>query len=183
MSHKKSILIFQIASAVFAMFLGTLLHFTYEWSGGNLFVASFSAVNESTWEHLKIIFFPMLLSTIIGSFYFGNNVPNFLCAKAIGIITALLFTTSFFYTYTGILGTNIAILNILSFFIAIIFGEYVAYKVILSYFSCNKKLAIISLIILTIYFIFFTYITPQIGLFKDPISGGYGITRIKNQTK
>jgi len=177
MSHKKSILIFQIASAIFAMILGTLLHFTYEWSNGNLLVASFSAVNESTWEHLKILFFPMLITTIIGCFYFGGNVPNFLCAKTIGIITALLFTTSFFYTYTGILGTNIALLNILSFFIAIILGEYVAYKVILSYFSCNKKFAIISLITLTLCFILFTYITPQIGLFKDPISGGYGITK------
>lgn len=177
MSNKKSILVFQIASAIFAMVLGTLLHFTYEWSGGNLLVASFSAVNESTWEHLKILFFPMLITTIIGCFYFSSNVSNFLCAKTIGIITALLFTTSFFYTYTGILGSNIAVLNIISFFIAIIIGEYVAYKIMRSYFSCNKKFAIISLIVLTLCFILFTYITPQIGLFKDPVSGGYGITK------
>lgn len=175
MSNKKSILIFQIASAVFAIILGTLLHFTYKWSGENLLVASFSAVNESTWEHLKILFFPMLITTIIGCFYFGSSVPNFLCAKTIGIITALLFTTSFFYTYAGILGTNIAILNIISFFIAIIIGEYVAYKIMRSYFSCNKKIVIISLIILTLCFIIFTYYTPQIGLFNDPLTGGYGI--------
>jgi len=178
MSHKKSILIFQIASAIFAMILGTLLHFTYEWSGENLFVASFSAVNESTWEHLKILFFPMLITTIIGCFYFGNNIPNFLCAKTIGIITALLFTTSFFYTYTGILGTNLAILNIVSFFIAIIIGEYAAYKIMRSYFSCNKKIAVISLIVLLLCFIIFTYFSPQIGLFKDPLTGEYGIYKI-----
>ena len=175
MSHKKSILFFQIASTVFTMILGTLLHFTYQWSGENLLIASFSAVNESTWEHLKILFFPMVITTIIGCFYFGNTIPNFLCAKAIGIITGLLFTTSFFYTYTGILGTNIAILNIISFFIAIIIGEYVAYKIMRSYFSCNKKIVIISLIILTLCFIIFTYYTPQIGLFNDPLTGGYGI--------
>ncbi len=179
MSNKKSILIFQITSAVFAIILGTLLHFTYEWSGENLLVASFSAVNESTWEHLKILFFPMLITTIIGYFYFGNNVPTFLCAKTIGIITALLFTTSFFYTYTGILGSNFAILNIISFFIAIILGEYVAYKIMRSYFSCNKKIAVISLIILTLCFIIFTYTTPQIGLFKDPVTGRYGIINFK----
>ena len=175
MSHKKSILIFQIVSSIFAMILGTLLHFTYEWSGENLLIASFSAVNESTWEHLKILFFPMLITTIIGCLYFCDSVPNFLCAKTIGIITALIFTTSFFYTYAGILGTNIAILNIISFFIAIIIGEYVAYKIVISYFSCNKKIAIISLIILLLCFIIFTYNTPQIGLFKDPITNGYGI--------
>ena len=56
---KVSIKNFQIFSTIFVMILGTLLHFTYEWSGGNLLVASFSAVNESTWEHLKLLFYPM----------------------------------------------------------------------------------------------------------------------------
>ena len=130
MNKNKTILIFQIASIIFSIILGTLLHFTYEWSGQNLLVASFSAINESTWEHLKLIFFPMLITTLIGCFYFGNTVLNFLCAKTIGILSSLLFTTSFFYTYTGILGTNIHILNIASFLIAIIIGEYVSYKII-----------------------------------------------------
>ena len=42
---------------IFAMILGSLLHFTYEWSNENSFVGSFSAINESTWEHLKLLFF------------------------------------------------------------------------------------------------------------------------------
>lgn len=43
---------------IFISILGVLLHFTYEWSGDNPAVGLFSAVNESTWEHLKLIFFP-----------------------------------------------------------------------------------------------------------------------------
>ena len=50
---------------IFISILGVLLHFTYEWSGDNPAVGLFSAVNESTWEHLKLIFFPMLLLTLI----------------------------------------------------------------------------------------------------------------------
>ena len=50
---------FEIISTFFAIALGTLLHFTFEWSGNNPVVGIFSAVNESTWEHLKILFFPM----------------------------------------------------------------------------------------------------------------------------
>lgn len=49
----------------FISILGVLLHFTYEWSNDNPAVGLFSAVNESTWEHLKLIFFPMLLLTMI----------------------------------------------------------------------------------------------------------------------
>lgn len=50
---------------IFISILGVLLHFTYEWSGDNPAIGLFSAVNESTWEHLKLIFFPMLLLTMI----------------------------------------------------------------------------------------------------------------------
>ena len=178
MNSKKSILKFQIISVIFTIIFGTILHFTYNWSNEDLLVGAFSAVNESTWEHLKLLFFPMLISTIIGCFYIGKNVPNFLCSKTIGIITAILFTIIFFYTYTGILGTNFAILNILTFIFSVILGEYVSYRIILSYFSCNKKIAIIFLIILFVSFIIFTYFTPKIGLFKDPIGGGYGIRNI-----
>lgn len=167
---------FQIISAVFAIILGTLLHFTYDWSNNNLLVGSFSAVNESTWEHLKLLFFPMLITTIIGYFYIGKNVSNFLCAKTLGIITAILFTIIFFYTYTGILGTNFTFLDIGTFFVAILLGEYFAYKIMLSNFSCNNKIVIIVLITLLLCFIIFTYFPPQIGLFKDPITGQYGIS-------
>ena len=172
---KVSIKNFQIFSAIFVMILGTLLHFTYEWSGENLFIAAFSAVNESTWEHLKLLFYPMLLTTIIRYSYFIKTKHNFLCANTIGILTAVSFTTVFFYTYTGIIGTNFAFLDIGSFFIAVIFGEFVIYKLLLSNFSCNKNTAFIVLLVLLLCFILFTYATPEIGLFRDPVSNEFGI--------
>lgn len=176
---KNKIRNYQIFSVIFTFILGTLLHFIYELSGGNSIIATFSAVNESVWEHLKLLFFPMLLTTIIGYFYIGKNVPNFLCSKTIGIITSMLFTVIFFYTYSGILGKNIAIIDISSFFIATILGEYVAYRLMSRSFKCNHKIAIIVLIMIGICFIAFTYSAPPIGIFKDPITGQYGI--IKNQ--
>lgn len=175
MTDKKVITKFQIFSVIFTMILGTLLHFTYEWSNNSLLIASFSAVNESTWEHLKLVFFPMLLTTIIGYFYIGKNFKNFLCAKAIGIITSILFIVVFFYTYTGIIGTNFAFLDISSFFISVLLGEYVTYKVLLSNSSCNNKFAIISIVVLLFCFVFFTYYPPKIALFKDPINNSFGI--------
>lgn len=174
MQDKSKILKFQIFSVIFVAVLGTILHFTYEWSNENVIVGVFSAVNESTWEHLKLVFFPMLFTTIIGYFYIDKNI-NLICAKLIGIITAILFIIIFFYTYTTIVGTNFAILDIGSFFVAVILGEYVAYKILTSKFVCNKNLAIIVFMILLINFIFFTYVTPKIFLFQDPITGGYGI--------
>ena len=61
---------YQVFSSIFAILLGSLLHFTFEWSNQNPLVAAFSSVNESTWEHLKLAFVPMFISAIIRIFYF-----------------------------------------------------------------------------------------------------------------
>ena len=172
---KNKIKKFGIISTIFIIVLGTILHFTYEWSNNNPAVGAFSAVNESTWEHLKLLFFPILITTIIGYFYYGKNIPNFLCAKVYEIITAMGFTITVFYTYRGVLGIDIAVLNIIIFILAVIAGEFVNYLVINSNAKCNKKVAVGVLAILTFLFVYFTYNTPEIGLFLDPVSGGYGI--------
>ena len=65
--------IFLIIGAVFTIITGTLLHFVYEWSGESLFVGIFSPINESVWEHLKLLFFPMSVWILIGYFIFGKT--------------------------------------------------------------------------------------------------------------
>lgn len=175
MLKKNHILIFEIVSTIFIMILGTLLHFTYEWSNNNVLVGTFSAINESTWEHLKLISFPMLITLVIGYIYIGKNIPNYLCAKVLGIIVAILFTIIFFYTYTGIIGTNFAIIDISSFFIAVVLGQYVAYQKMQSKSSCNNLIAIIILLVLYLCFLIFTFSPPHIALFRDPITGIFGI--------
>lgn len=164
----KSLRNYQIFSVLFTFILGTLLHFTYKWSGQNQIVAIFSSINESTWEHLKLLFFPMLITTILGFFLFKKKYSNFLCSKTLGIIIAMLFTVIFFYTYTGILGKNIAFIDIALFFVATVLGELCSYLLIINHFKCNNIIAIIVIIILLVFFIIFTFYPPDIGLFKDP---------------
>lgn len=177
MNSRTRLIKFQIFSAIFAIILGTILHFTYTWSKNNSIVGLFSAINESTWEHLKLLFFPMLITTTIGYFIFKDTFPNFLCSKTIGIITAMLFTVIFFYTYTGIIGTNYAFVNILTFILSVIIGEYVAYILTINSFTFNNIFCISILILLTVFFIIFTFNPPRINLFKDPIDGSYGIQK------
>ncbi len=168
---KNKLLKFQIFSVIFTWILGTILHFTYDWSNQNAIVGAFSAITESTWEHLKLLFFPMLITTIIGYFYLKpkEEYKNFLCAKTIGILSALAFVVVFFYTYTGIIGTNFAILDIGSFFVGVFLGEYMVYKLTNKISGCKNCLAAFILIVLFICFIVFTYNAPQIGLFRDPL--------------
>lgn len=173
----KKIKNYQIFSIIFTFILGTLLHFTYQLSGENYIVAMFSSINESVWEHLKLLYFPMLLTIIMGCFYFEKNFPNFICSKTVGIIISIMFLIIFNYTYTGIIGKNIPIIDISSFFIAVILGEYIAYLLVINNFKCNSKISILFLIILLICFIVFTYFTPDLGIFRDPIIGKIGMKK------
>ena len=177
MNNRTNLIKFQIFSAIFVIIIGTILHFAYNWSKNISFVGLFSSINESTWEHLKLLFFPMLITTIIGYFIFQDTFPNFLCSKTIGIISAMLFTVIFFYTYTGIIGTNYAFLNILTFILSVIIGEYVAYILTINNFTFNKIFCVSILILLTVSFFIFTFNPPKINLFKDPINGSYGIQK------
>ena len=52
---------------------GTLLHFFYDWTDGSLLAAPFSGVNESTWEHMKLLYWPMLIFAIVQSFFFKTQ--------------------------------------------------------------------------------------------------------------
>lgn len=167
---KNKIRNYQIFSTIFTFIVGTLLHFTYKLSGENQLAAIFSSVNESVWEHLKLLFFPMLITTIIGCYYIGKNIPNFLCAKTIGIIVSMVFMIIFFYTYSGVIGNNIPIIDISLFYVATILGEFISYILIINKFNCNNKLFIIVLIIILISFIIFTFNAPNFGIFAVPLT-------------
>ncbi len=57
--------------------VGSLLHFVYRWSGKKLFAGFVSPVNESTWEHLKLLFFPSLLFGAGKYLAVGKEIPPF----------------------------------------------------------------------------------------------------------
>ncbi len=179
---KEKLLKLQLIVILFSLILGTLLHFTYEWSGENLFVGSFSAVNESVWEHLKLVFFPMLIATIIEYFFVKDVANNYIEAKTIGIFTAISIIVVGFFTYSGIIGTSIIFIDILLFILSIVLGEYVAYKLMKREDESTvltESLSVIILIFLFMCFVIFTYLPPEVNLFRDVTTGKYGIGNIR----
>ena len=83
---RRRLFFWELAGFLFTGALGVLLHFLYEWSGGNTLAAAFSAVNESTWEHMKLLFFPMFVFSVFQVCIMGRNYPNFLAARAASIL-------------------------------------------------------------------------------------------------
>lgn len=167
----KKLKIVQIIVIILAIVFGTLLHFTYEWSGENRIVGLFSATNESVWEHLKLVFYPMLILAIVEYFVVKKEANNYIEAKSLGIFLAIAFIIVFYYTYTGIIGKTFFIIDILTFIISIILGEWVSYKLMIRKSESTTLSKILSSAIIfyfLISFILFTYNPPNINLFKDP---------------
>ena len=174
---KKSILRWELGGIAFIVVLGSLLHFAFEWSGGAIPVASIAAVNESVWEHLKLGFWPALVYAALEYSRFGKSANNFHFAKTIGIYLIPITIVVLFYAYTAILGHDLLIADIAIFVVAIIVGQLVSYRLLTaSPLSARlNRFAPIALAVLGILFVLFTFYPPQVPLFRDPISGGYGI--------
>ena len=115
---RRKLFFWELGGFLFTGALGTLLHFVYEWSGGSALAAWFSAVNESTWEHMKLLFVPLFLFSVAQVCLLGRNYPNLLAVRALSTLTGAALIPVLFYTYTGILGYHITWVNISIFFAA-----------------------------------------------------------------
>ncbi len=166
---KKRILICTLFSALFVSVFGTLGHFFYEWSGNNHFVGLFFPVSESTWEHMKLFFFPSLICYILLCFIKRNNEPCIVYAFPKAIFLGTFLIPVFFYTYSGILGFNVTFIDIAIFYLCVLLAFSYLYKTTLSVKKLDYSLALtIALILLTLLFMCFSYNPPSLALFQEP---------------
>ncbi|WP_312092479.1 DUF6512 family protein [Aminipila sp.] len=167
-----------IAGMLFTLLFGVLLHFTYGWSDGNPLVGIFSAVNESTWEHLKLLFTPIFLFAVLEYFAYGYQLPNFIPVKLLSILLGMFTIVSAFYTYTGIIGRNYFWMDITIFILGVIVAYLFSFIILqTNYFSSSISvlLGLVGICLLLICFIIFTFNPPNLPLFLDPIFLSYGV--------
>jgi peptidoglycan/LPS O-acetylase OafA/YrhL len=138
-------------------------------------------VNESVWEHLKLLFWPGLAWWLLGYFLYAkqDDLPasKWLFSAAAGLFAGPLFIAAFFYTYTGAFGFHSLFLDILSFLLGTAVAQ-LSGLFLYSYIKTARSLAILAvgvLILVGALFIIFTFSPPQIPLFEDPVTGNYGI--------
>ena len=173
---KRSIGLWQLLGFAVTSLFGTVLHFLYDWLGKAVWVAPFSGVNESTWEHMKLLFWPMLLFAVAQRFFFPER-EDFWSVKLRGTLLGLALIPVLFYTYNGVIGKSPDWLNIAIFFVS----AAIAYVYETRLFRSEKgypdspKAALAVLGVIAMLFAVFTFLTPQIGIFEDPLTGTFGI--------
>ena len=175
---RKRLFFWELAGFLFTSALGSLLHFVYEWSGGSLAAAVASAVNESTWEHMKLLFVPMFLFSVAQVCVLGKNYPNFLAVRTVSILAGLALIPVLFYTYTGVWGQMRDWANIAVFFLAAL-GAFLLDASLLRKNRLSapwqQLLGLAVLWALAFCFVWCTFRPPHIALWRDPLTGIYGI--------
>ena len=172
----KSIPSWQMSGFIFTSILGTFLHFLFDLSGGSPVAALFSAVNESIWEHMKLLYYPMLIFALIEYRAWGRKIPAFWCIKLTGISLGLLLIPVLYYTYTGILGVSADWFNIAIFFLSAALSCFLETRLFRTEGKCLLP-AGASLLLLAgigILFTVLTFLPPRIPFFRDPVTGTYG---------
>ena len=173
---KRSVGLWQLWGFAVTSFGGTILHFLYEWTNESRIVAPFSGVNESTWEHMKLLFWPMLAFAIVQSCFFRDR-KDFWCIKSRGTLVGLGSIPLLFYTYNGMIGRSPDWINIAIFFIsAAVAYRYEARLLNKPVLQCQRAIVPSAFFFaMALLFIVFTFAAPSINLFKDPLTGTYGI--------
>lgn len=160
---------YTIIGILFVLVTGTLDHFLYDWTEQNRIVGFFAPVNESTWEHMKLAFFPMLLYAIFLASKLKGQYPCIVSALALGILLGTWMIPVIFYTYSGILGFHFLAFDLLTFLLAVIGGFCTIYRFTLSCKAPGATPILFALIfVMILCFAVFTYHAPEIGLFVEP---------------
>lgn len=166
---------------VFIAIFGSLIHFAYKWSDNTILVGIFSPVNESVWEHLKLAFWPVLFWWLLGYVLTKRSKKvspmDWFVSATVAELTSLWLILSLYYTYTGALGTEVLVVDILSFILAVALGQVLALHI---YKHAKLKcyhlyITITILLAFMVLFALFTFAPPHIPLFQDPLTGNFGI--------
>ncbi|MCQ5363003.1 MAG: DUF6512 family protein [Candidatus Methanomethylicia archaeon] len=125
---------------------------------------------------MKLAFWPALLYAIIEYWRLKDERVSFFPAKALGIYLMPLSIVVFFYTYRAFFGESL-IVDIMIFVLAVIIGQMVSYRIMVRKEPPRifTPISLSALLLLGIIFIIFTFYTPHLPIFQDPITGGYGI--------
>ena len=76
----------EVLGLLFVLAAGNLLHFVYDWTGQSPVVGALAAVNESVWEHMKLLTTPWVLWSIAELVAVGRSGLPVTAARAAGLL-------------------------------------------------------------------------------------------------
>lgn len=168
--------ILKIIGVIIAFILCFPFHFLYD-KFPCFLTSIFAPVNESIWEHMKLLFGSIIVSGIIQKLiiiYRKGKVNNICFSNFIGALLSIPIFLILFLPIYFIIGENF-ILTISIMLLTIILSEIISYKIMNQKdFNMENKTIIFVIIIYSI-FTLLTYFPLKNVLFIDPTNNTYGI--------
>lgn len=167
----------EIIGLLFTLAAGNLLHFVYNWSEKNDIVAAFASINESTWEHMKLLAVPWIVWSILEWLAMRGKKNSVLAARAVGLLVGLLAIPALFYTYQGITGVNSSLVNIIIFQVAVLLAFWASWHLLTTRKLSGRVwqwLGGLFLLAVGTLFVIWSYDPPQLAVFTDPMTGEIG---------
>lgn len=164
---KKHLLII-IISYLFSALIGTLAHFIYKWSNQLIILKPFVPIDESIFEHLKLLFYPLLITSLLEALITKQNIIQILSIRGLSSIASIVLLVIFFYTYTSITKEPILLIDIISYYVLLLFAYLISIP--LMHFKTRTTFiafSIIAIIISISLFSFFTEYKPSISFFQE----------------
>ena len=158
--------------------LGSVLHFLFDWTKHNRFIALFSAVNESYWEHIKIAIWPVFLLQIVLLSLGGYQIASFVPAATIALYSIPVSMVGLVFLYKSVTKHNILWLDISIFFVCIAIAQSIFVLLLgqLAPTSGTEVMSSLFLLGLIAAFLLFTFRPPrEPDVFLDPIKKDYGL--------
>jgi hypothetical protein len=169
-----------IAGAVFMTLAGSAMHFVYDWSGQSTIVGLFGPVNESIWEHAKLVFWPPLLWYGFAALSLRRTRSHELAgAAAVALWFMTVFQTAFYYAYAAVTRGDVFLMDLVDFALTVVLGQMLFYRLAI-HLHCTRTgraAAVISIMALAVAFTAFTLRPPHIPLFMDAPTHTYGLPR------
>ena len=168
----------KIINVVFLFLLSFLWHFMYDWFSNTIFALVFP-VNESIWEHMKIIYYCLLMGSILEFVLCKKNnikINNFYIEAMVKSILGVIFYLIIFVPFYLWLGESMLI-SISLMLITYIFMEYIGYKILTGEEMNINILPVIIIVLGCIMFVILTFYPLHNFLFFYEVKFGYGILK------
>ena len=170
----------EVIGLLLTLAAGNLLHFVYDWSGENMIVAAVSGVNESVWEHMKLLAMPWILWSVVEVIVLRRCRLPILSARTVGLLVGLLVIPLLYYSYTGATGINVSLIDIVIFQLAVLAAFGSSWFLLQRRWFCGlfwQLLGGIVLVGMLTLFVWWTYRTPQLPIFVDPATQQRGMEK------
>ena len=175
--NKKAVALSETAGCTVIYTAAVFLHFLYPLSGGGALSILLGAINESVWEHTKIFSVAYLGWSLLQLLWLKTRFHRYVVAKCVGLYLMMGVIIGSYYGYIALSGGHSLWVDILCSLFAVILAQYTSFRLetgddrLADFFAA----ALMMLMLYYIMFFSFSAFPPKVGLFRDPVTGTYGL--------